>query len=179
MFKGWCCFWDIDSMIRPNLLRRLKLEHVEEVYVEQAFVNYNLGNNVNLRGGLMLVPMGIINEFHEPTTFNGTERPAMDNVIVPTTWRELGVGVFGRVNDLSLGYQAYIFNGFKSTEADGEGGFHGVFYKVLADYGAEDKKESNLPLIAQLYPPNWIIMEFLVCVWDSPDILGKHRLPMM
>ena len=74
----------------------------------------------------MLVPMGIINEFHEPTTFNGTERPAMDNAIVPTTWRELGVGVSGRFNAISLGYQAYLFNGFKSTLGDGEGGISGV-----------------------------------------------------
>lgn len=103
----------------------IEFEHVEEVYVEQAFVNYNVANNVNLRGGLMLVPMGIINEYHEPTTFNGTERPEMDNAIVPTTWRELGVGVSGRFNDISLGYQAYVFNGFKSTEADGEGGLSG------------------------------------------------------
>jgi len=70
--------------------------------------------------------MGIINEFHEPTTFNGTERPALDNAIVPSTWRELGVGVTGRFNDISLGYQAYIFNGFASTAADGEGGVSGV-----------------------------------------------------
>ncbi len=103
----------------------IELEHVEEVFVEQAFVNYNVGNNVNLRGGLMLVPMGIVNEYHEPTTFNGVERPAMDNAIVPTTWRELGVGASGRFNDISLGYQAYIFNGFKSTQADGEGGLSG------------------------------------------------------
>jgi len=99
---------------------------VNEVFVEQAFVNYNLANNINLRGGLMLVPMGIVNEFHEPTTFNGVERPAVDNVIVPTTWREIGIGVNGRFNDISLGYQAYIFNGFKSTSSDGAGGISGV-----------------------------------------------------
>jgi hypothetical protein len=81
--------------------------------------------NVSIRGGLMLVPMGIINEFHEPTTFNGVERPAVDNVIVPSTWREIGVGVTGRFNDLSLGYQAYVFNGFKSASIDGEGGING------------------------------------------------------
>ena len=110
---------------RTQFVTEIEFEHVEEVFVEQAFVNYNVGNSVNLRGGLMLVPMGIVNEFHEPTTFNGTERPAMDNVIVPTTWRELGIGVNGRFNDISLGYQAYLFNGFKSTEADGEGGVSG------------------------------------------------------
>ncbi|WP_282054317.1 porin [Maribacter luteus] len=111
---------------KTQFVTEIELEHVEEVFVEQAFVNYNVANNVNLRGGLMLVPMGIINEFHEPTTFNGTERPAMDNAIVPTTWRELGIGVSGRFNNISLGYQAYVFNGFKSTLADGEGGISGV-----------------------------------------------------
>jgi len=110
---------------KTQFVTELEVEHVEEIYVEQAFVNYNVANNVNLRGGLMLVPMGIINEFHEPTTFNGTERPAMDNAIVPSTWREIGIGVTGRFNNLSLGYQAYIFNGFKSTESDGAGGFNG------------------------------------------------------
>lgn len=111
---------------RTQFVSEIEVEHVEEIFVEQAFVNYNVANNVSLRGGLMLVPMGLINEYHEPTTFNGVERPTVDNVIVPTTWRELGVGVSGKLNDISLGYQVYIFNGFKSTIADGEGGVSGV-----------------------------------------------------
>lgn len=111
---------------RTQFVTEIEFEHVEEVFVEQAFVNYNAAPNFNIRGGLMLVPMGIVNEFHEPTTFNGTERPAIDNVIVPTTWRELGVGVTGRFNSISLGYQAYLFNGFKSSESDGEGGVTGI-----------------------------------------------------
>ena len=110
---------------KTQFVTEIEMEHVEEIFVEQAFVNYNLASNVNIRGGLMLIPMGIVNEFHEPTTFNGTERPAMDNVIVPTTWRELGIGVSGRFDNISLGYQAYLFNGFKSTEADGTGGVSG------------------------------------------------------
>jgi len=110
---------------KTQFVTEIEFEHVNEVFVEQAFVNYAVGSNVSIRGGLMLVPMGIVNEFHEPTTYNGTERPAMDNVIVPTTWREIGIGVTGRFNDISLGYQAYIFNGFKSTQADGEGGVSG------------------------------------------------------
>lgn len=111
---------------KTQFVTELEVEHTVELFVEQAFVNYNVAPNVSLRGGLMLVPFGIINEFHEPTTFNGVERPSVDNVIIPTTWRELGVGVTGRFNELSLGYQAYIFNGFKSTSFDGEGGVNGV-----------------------------------------------------
>ena len=111
---------------KTQFVTEIEVEHVEEIFVEQAFVNYNVADNVNLRRGLMLVPMGIVNEYHEPTTFNGTERPAIDNVIVPSTWRELGIGVSGRFNNISLGYQAYLFNGFKSTESDGEGGISGI-----------------------------------------------------
>jgi len=111
---------------KTQFVTEVEFEHVEEVFIEQAFINYNVAPNVNLRGGLMLVPFGIINEFHEPTTFNGVERPALDNVIVPTTWREIGFGVSGRFNELSLGYQAYVFNGFKSTSFDGNGGVNGA-----------------------------------------------------
>ena len=100
---------------KTQFVTEVEIEHVEEVFVEQAFINYNVADNISLRGGLMLVPMGIINEYHEPTTFNGVERPAVDNAIVPTTWREMGVGVTGRFPEASIGYQAYVFNGFKST----------------------------------------------------------------
>ena len=105
---------------RVQFVTEIEYEHVKEVYIEQAFVNYSIANAVNIRAGLMLVPMGIINEFHEPTTFNGVERPSMDNKIVPTTWREIGIGVAGRLDGLALRYQAYLFNGFISH--DGEAG---------------------------------------------------------
>ncbi|MFI1745934.1 porin [Thalassobellus sediminis] len=110
---------------KTQFVTEVEFEHVEEVFIEQAFVNYVIAPNVSLRGGLMLVPFGIVNEFHEPTTFNGVERPTIDNVIIPTTWREIGVGVSGRFNEISLGYQAYVFNGFKSTSFDGAGGVNG------------------------------------------------------
>ena len=100
---------------KVQFVTEIEYEHVKEVFVEQAFLQYSVSDNVNLRGGLMLVPMGIVNEYHEPTTFNGVERPSMDKSIVPTTWREIGVGVSGRLNDANLRYQAYIFNGFISV----------------------------------------------------------------
>lgn len=100
---------------KVQFVTEIELEHVSEVFVEQAFLQYSLSDRVNLRGGLMLVPMGIVNEYHEPTTFNGVERPSMDKSIVPTTWREIGVGVSGRFDEISLGYQAYIFTGFASV----------------------------------------------------------------
>ena len=109
---------------KVSFLTEIELEHVKEVYVEQAFVNYNINSNFNVKGGLMLVPMGIVNEYHEPPTFYGVERPGVDHDIVPTTWREIGVGVSGKFDNLSLKYQAYIFNGFVSYK-DGEGTLRG------------------------------------------------------
>ena len=101
---------------KVQFVTEIEFEHVKEVYVEQAFVNYSIANSLNIRAGLMLVPMGIINEFHEPTTFNGVERPSMDNKIVPTTWREIGLGLSGRLDGIAMRYQAYIFNGFISHD---------------------------------------------------------------
>jgi hypothetical protein len=100
---------------KVQFVTEIEYEHVKEVFVEQAFLQYSLNGNLNIRGGLMLVPMGIVNEYHEPTTFNGVERPNVDKSIVPTTWREIGIGVSGRLDDASLRYQAYIYNGFTSV----------------------------------------------------------------
>lgn len=103
---------------RTQFVTEIEYEHVEEVFVEQAFLNYNISDGLNVRGGLMLVPMGIINEYHEPTTFNGVERPSLDNKLVPTTWREIGLGLSGRMNSASIRYQAYLMTGSISFNGD-------------------------------------------------------------
>ena len=99
---------------RTQFITEIEFEHVKEVYVEQAFLDYRINNYMNLRAGLMLIPMGIVNEYHEPPTFNGVERPLLDKYIVPTTWRELGIGLTGNVPNANIRYQAYIVNGFAS-----------------------------------------------------------------
>ncbi|HEY9170195.1 MAG TPA: porin [Lutibacter sp.] len=99
---------------KVSFLSEIEYEHVSEVYIEQAYLKYKANENFNVLAGLMLVPMGIINEFHEPTTFYGVERPNVDSYIVPTTWREIGIGFSGKIDNASLKYQAYVFNGFKS-----------------------------------------------------------------
>ncbi len=101
---------------KTQFVTELEFEHVKEVYIEQAFLQYKLNNYLNFRGGLMLVPMGIINEYHEPTAFNGVERPLIDNYIAPTTWREVGFGVTGNVLPVSIKYQAYVMNGFNGYD---------------------------------------------------------------
>ncbi|MDF1672275.1 MAG: hypothetical protein P1U41_02140 [Vicingaceae bacterium] len=97
---------------KVQFVTEIEMEHVKELYVEQAFINYQVNSGLGIRAGLMLIPMGIINEYHETTTFNGVERPNLDGVIVPSTWREMGAGIAGNLDQLSLKYQAYVVNGF-------------------------------------------------------------------
>ena len=63
--------------------------------VEFAYVDYLWRPELGLRAGLLLVPMGFLNELHEPTVFLGARRPGVETAIIPTTWRENGLGVFG------------------------------------------------------------------------------------
>ena len=73
------------------------LEEAGELELEQAYLDFLLSPAFNIRAGMMLVPVGIINERHEPPVFYGVERPFVDTVIIPTTWFEAGVGVHGEL----------------------------------------------------------------------------------
>ena len=73
------------------------LEEAGELELEQAYVDFLLTRGFNVRAGMLLMPMGIINERHEPPVFYGVERPFVDTVIIPTTWFEVGAGVHGEV----------------------------------------------------------------------------------
>lgn len=66
-----------------------------ELAMEQAYLEYGLTPTTNLRAGLMLVPLGILNETHEPPTFYGAERNQVESLIIPSTWRELGLALQG------------------------------------------------------------------------------------
>ncbi len=73
------------------------LEEKGELELEQAYLDFLLKRSFNVRAGMMLMPIGIINERHEPPTYYGVERPFVDTVIIPTTWFEVGAGVHGEV----------------------------------------------------------------------------------
>ena len=86
---------------RVKLFSELEVEHAKadkeggEVAMEQAYIQYGLNDTMNTRMGLMLMPIGIINETHEPTTFYGVERNEVESRIIPTTWREIGIALQG------------------------------------------------------------------------------------
>ncbi len=123
---------------RIQFISEIEFEHVSEVYIEQAFLQYKLNDFISFRGGLLLIPMGIINEYHEPTTFNGVERPLVDSKISPTTWREIGLGVTGTLLPASVRYQIYLVNGFNgydgSARFSGSGGLRGGRQKGAESY---------------------------------------------
>ncbi len=136
---------------KTQFITELEFEHVSEVYVEQAFLQYKLTDYINLRGGLMLIPMGIVNEYHEPTTFFGVERPLVDKSIVPTTWREVGVGVTGNILPINLKYQAYIVNGFNGYDGTSHLGGKDGFRKGRQKGAESYMSTPNLSLKAEYY----------------------------
>jgi hypothetical protein len=91
----------------------IEVEHADEVFVEFAYVDYQAHENFGVRGGMLLMPMGLVNEFHEPTVFFGAERPVTENRIIPSTWRENGGGIYGSVDRVS--FRAYVVNGFNGS----------------------------------------------------------------
>lgn len=112
----------------------IEFEHVKEVYVEQAFINYSFNSALNFKTGVILIPMGYVNEFHEPTLFNGVERPTVDKTIIPTTWRELGFGIHGLAKKANIKYQLYVVNGFNGydngAKISGSGGVRSARQKA-------------------------------------------------
>ena len=70
---------------------------------------------------MLLVPMGIINERHEPPVFHGVERPFVDTVIIPTTWFEGGAGVHGEVGR-GFRYRAYVMAPLNALEFSADEG---------------------------------------------------------
>ena len=113
---------------RTKVVGELELEHAVssaddagEVEVEQAYVERQLTPTWAVRGGLFLIPLGLLNENHEPTAYFGVERNFVETAIIPSTWREGGVQVVGSFeNGLTL--QAGLSTGFDLTKWDAASG---------------------------------------------------------
>ena len=90
----------------------LEIEHVSQVYTEFMYLDYLHSQELNLRMGLILHPIGFVNELHEPTVFYGVLRPQVESLIIPTTWRSLGAGVFG-ISGKST-YKIFAMNGMNA-----------------------------------------------------------------
>ena len=86
-----------------------------EVYTEFSYLDFLLSKPFNLRAGLMLMPVGLINELHEPTVYHGVLRPEIETNLIPTTWRELGIMAHGEPIE-NLTYKIALINGLRADK---------------------------------------------------------------
>lgn len=106
-----------------KLTTEIEVEHADEIFLEQGTIDYTPSEKLTVKTGVNLIPMGITNLEHEPTTFFGVNRPDTESKILPTTWREIGVIASGKLNKFS--YHAGLVNGLlaksgtKSFTSDG------------------------------------------------------------
>lgn len=86
-----------------------------EFALEQAFLKFDINRRNYITAGLFIPRIGIINENHLPTTFNGNDRTYVETSIIPATWRELGIGYYGTSKRIpGLNYSAALLNGLNS-----------------------------------------------------------------
>jgi len=82
-----------------------------ETEIEQAFIYDQIKDAFNFKVGLILIPLGILNETHEPPTYYGVERNFVETLIIPSTWREGGIGIYGELGE-GIQYDIGITSGF-------------------------------------------------------------------
>jgi len=102
---------------RIRFVSELELEHAlsgdgkpGELELEQAYLEFAFDHGWVLRAGQYLLPLGILNEVHEPETFYGVERNGIETQIIPTTWWEAGLLV-SKETESGLGFDFGIHSG--------------------------------------------------------------------
>lgn len=84
-----------------------------EVSVEFGYLDFKPWRNAGIRAGMVLLPVGFVNELHEPPIFLGARRPEVEQAIIPATWREVGAGVFGETGPLQ--WRGYVVAGLNAS----------------------------------------------------------------
>lgn len=115
---------------RISVHTEVDFEHAaKEIELEFAYLDFLIAPAFNLRAGSMLMPVGPLNEFHEPPLFYSVERPYVQTNIIPTTWQEGGVGVFGSLPG-GLNYRVYGVSGLNAEKFSDSTGIRGGRGKV-------------------------------------------------
>lgn len=162
---------------RIRFVAELELEHavvegLEEkgaIELEQAYIDFLLTRGFNLRAGMLLVPMGIVNERHEPPVFNGVERPFVDTVIIPSTWFEAGAGMHGEVGS-GLRYRAYVMAPLDAARFSADEGIR---------EGRQEGSQSNVRNVAFAGRAEYIGLRGLTLgasVWSGKSSVSIRRL---
>jgi hypothetical protein len=135
---------------RTKVVTELEVEHavssaedVGEVALEQAYVEHQFTPTWAGRAGLFLVPLGLLNENHEPTAYYGVERNFVETAIIPSTWREGGLQAVGTF-DNGLTVQGGVSTGFNigawtsSADSEGQQSPLGSIHQELSQANARD-----------------------------------------
>jgi len=105
-------------------------EHsAKEMELEFAYLDFLIHPAFNIRAGSMLMPVGPLNEFHEPTLFYSVERPYVQAYIIPTSWSEGGFGAFGNLPN-GFRYRLYGVSGLNAEGFSASSGLRGGRGKV-------------------------------------------------
>ena len=116
-FHRFILFFGHEFSDRVNFFSELELEHSlagdgapGEVELEQAYLDFALSDTLSAKAGLFILPIGLLNETHEPPTFYGVERNSVENVIIPSTWWEAGAALSGH-NRSGLSWDIALHSG--------------------------------------------------------------------
>lgn len=123
-FHRFVLFFGHEFTDKLRFFSEIELEHSiagdgqnGEVELEQAFIEYDYSDNITARAGVFLIPVGLINETHEPPTFYGVERNAVEKNIIPATWWEAGIGGTFKLDE-GLTLDAAVTSGLNTLEAN-------------------------------------------------------------
>lgn len=132
-FHRMVLFFGYDFNERIRFVTELEVEHSlvsassrGAVELEQAYIEIDINPSTQIKTGVLLVPLGMINETHEPPTFYGVERPVIETTIIPSTWYSAGVMV-SRQFDNGLSADLFLSEGLKTPQLESADGTKGPF----------------------------------------------------
>ena len=147
-FHRFVLFFGHEFTDNLRFFSELELEHsisgegkAGEIELEQAYIEYDFNQNASAKAGLFLMPVGILNETHEPDTFYGVERNEVEKQIIPTTWWEAGIG--GSYHfDNGFSFDAVLSSGLDIDSTGGKA------YSIRSGRQKVSKQKANDPIIA-------------------------------
>ena len=122
-----------------------------EVAMEQAYLKFSFNPRQYILAGLLLPRIGIVNENHLPINYNGVERPIVEQMVIPATWREIGVGFYGQTTVLPLTYMVMVANGLNNSNFQHGGGIEGG--RAEGQLGSANNLSVNAAV--QYFAGNW------------------------
>ena len=116
-----------------------------EIAFEQFYLRFKICRDAYLSAGLFTPRLGIMNENHLPTTFNGNDRPYVETLVIPATWREIGISIYGIIPNINgLHYSFGITNGLNAAGFENGTGIRGGRFE------GRDASASNIALTGSL-----------------------------